>query len=218
VRRLIALGVAGAVLVVLIVAQLVLPGIAANRVRDQLSKSGTVESVRVSAFPAIELLWGHADSVVIRMSRYRAGASEIGSRLGEAADVGKVDATVDEFDSGLVTLRRAMLRKRGSELIGTAVVTQADLRSAIPFIDNVQPVASADGQLVLRGTASILGLGASVNVTVAAHNGAIVVAPNVPFGGLATLTLFNDPHVKVQSVSASPVPGGFEVLARARVQ
>lgn len=217
-RRLIALGVAGAVLVVLVVAQLVLPGIAANRVHDELSKSGTVESVKVSAFPAVELLWGHADSVVIHMSSYRAGASEIGSRLGDAANVGKIEATVEAFDSGLLTLRHAMLRKRGSELVGTAVVTQDDLRSAVPFLNNVQPVASADGQLVLRGTATLLGLNASIDVAVAAQNGALVVAPNVPFGGLATITLFNNPHVKVQSVSASPVPGGFEVLARAEVQ
>jgi hypothetical protein len=215
---LIALVLVGAVLVVLIVAQLVLPGIAANRVRDELSKSGTVESVKVSAFPAIQLLWGHADSVVIHMGRYRAGAGEIGSRLGDAADVGKIDATVEEFDSGLLTVRHAMLRKRGSELTGTAVVTQADLRSAVPFIDDVQPVASADGQLVLRGTATLLGLNASVDVTVGAQNGALVVAPNVPFGGLATITLFNNPRVKVQSVSASPVPGGFEILARAQIQ
>lgn len=217
-RRLIALGVAGAVLVVLVVAQLVLPGLAANRVHDQLSKGGTVESVKVSAFPAIKLLWGHADSVVIHMSNYRAGAGEIGTRLGEAANVGKIDATVEELDSGLLTLRHAMLRKRGSELIGTAIITQGDLRSAVPFIDNVQPVASADGQLVLRGTATLLGLNASVDVIVAAQNGALVVAPNVPFGGLATITLFNDPNVRVQSVAASPVPGGFEILARAQVQ
>ncbi|MFZ0377875.1 MAG: hypothetical protein WAL38_08625, partial [Solirubrobacteraceae bacterium] len=65
-----ALGVAGLVLLVLVVAQLVLPGIAADRLRDQLARSGTVISVKVSAFPAIELLWGDADSVVVRLGRY----------------------------------------------------------------------------------------------------------------------------------------------------
>jgi hypothetical protein len=79
-------------------------------------------------------------------------------------------------------------------------------------------VASADGQLVLRGTATLLGLNASVDVAVTAQNGALVVSPNVPFGGLATITLFDNPNVKVESVSASPVPGGFEILARAQVQ
>ena len=144
-RRLIALGVAGVVLLVLVVAQLVLPGIAASRLRDQLSRSGDVLAVKVSAFPAIELLWGQADKVVVRMGRYQAGASEIGGRLDAAGDVGSLDASAQEVNSGALTLRNARLRKQGDELIGTAVVRQADLRSAVPFLDNVQPVASADG-------------------------------------------------------------------------
>jgi hypothetical protein len=45
-----------------------------------------------------------------------------------------------------------------------------------------------------------------------------VVAPDVPFGGIATITLFNQPHVRVQSVSAVTVPGGFKLTSVARVQ
>ena len=205
-------------LLVLVIAQLVLPGIAASRLRTQLSKSGTVLSVSVRAFPAVELLWGQADSVVVRMGRYQAGASEIGSKLGAAADVGTLDVSAQELQSGLLTVRDARLRKQGNELIATAVVRQADLRSAVPFLDNVQPVASSEGQLILRGTASLLGLSASVDAVVAARDGALVVAPDVPFGGIATITLLNDPHVRVQSVSAVTVPGGFRLLAQARVQ
>ncbi len=217
-RRLIALGLAGVVLLVLVVAQLVLPGIAANRLRDELARSGTVHSVKVSAFPAIELLWGHADSVVIRMGRYRAGASQIGGKLGGAANVGTLDASVGELDSGLITLRDATLRKRGSELIGSATVMEADLRSAVPFLDNVRPVASSGGHLILRGTASLLGFSATVDAVVAAQDGALVVAPDVPFGGIATVTLLNDPHVRMESVSAESVAGGFRLRANARVQ
>ena len=208
----------GVVLVVLVVAQLVLPGIAASRLRDQLSQSGTVLSVSVHAFPAIKLLWGQADSVVVRMGRYQAGASQIGDKLGGAADVGTLNVSAQEVQSGLLTVRDARLRKRGDELIGTAVVRQADLRAAVPFLDNVQPVASSGGQLILRGTASLLGLNATVDAVVAARDGALVVAPAVPFGGLATITLLNDPHVRMQSVGAVTVPGGFRVQARARLQ
>jgi hypothetical protein len=210
--------VVGVVLLVLVIAQLVLPGIAADRLRDQLSRSGTVLSVSVRAFPAIELLWGQADSVVVRMRRYAAGASELGSKLGAAAGVGSLDVSTQELQSGLLTLRDARLRKQGDELIGSATVMQADLRAAVPFLDNVQPVASSGGQLILRGTASLLGLQATVDAVVAARDGALVVAPNVPFGGIATITLLNDPHVRVQSVSAVSVPGGFRVTAEARVQ
>jgi hypothetical protein len=218
VRRLIALAAAGVVLVVLIVAQLVLPGIAADRLRDQLARSGTVLEVKVSAFPAIELLWHQADSVVVRLGRYRAGASEIGGTLAGAADVGTIDASAQELDSGVITLRDARLTKRGGELVGTATVAQADLRSAVPFLENVQPVASQDGLLTLRGTANLLGLTASIDVTVAARNGELVVAPDVPFGGLATITLFSNPHLQVQAVNAANAPGGFSIQVEAKVQ
>jgi hypothetical protein len=214
----IALAVAGLVLAALIVAQLVLPGIAANRLRDQLARSGTVLSVKVSAFPALALLWGHADSVVVRMGRYRSGASQLGGKLARAGDVGTIDASAQELDSGALTLRDATLRKRGSELTGMATVRESDLRMAVPFLDNVRPVASSEGALVLRGTASLLGLTASVDAVVAARDGTLVVAPDVPFGGIATITLFNDPHVRVQSVTASSVPGGFRLDVQARVQ
>lgn len=217
-RRLIALGVAGVVLLLLIVAQLVLPGIAAQRVRDQLSRSGTVLSVKVSAFPAIKLLWGHADSVVVRLGRYRAAASSIGGSVDGAANVGTLDVSAQEVDSGVITLRDAVLKKRGSELTGSATVMESDLRSAVPFLDNVSPVASSGGQLIMRGTASLFGLSATVNAVVAAQDGALVVAPDVPFGGIATITLFNDPHVRVESIGAVTVPGGFKLIAVASLR
>jgi hypothetical protein len=218
VRRLIALALAGVVLAVLIIAQLVLPGIAARDLRDDLSRSGTVLSVKISAFPAIQLLWHHADKVVVRMGRYQSAAGDLGTRLDGAGGVSTIDASAQEFDTGALTLRDATLRKRGSELVGSATIMQADLRAAVPFLQNVEPVASAEGQLILRGTASLLGLTASVNTVVAARSGALVVAPDVPFGGLATITLFNDPHIQVQAVSAVSVAGGFRVDAQAKLQ
>jgi hypothetical protein len=215
VSRLIALAVAGVVLALLIVAQLVLPGIAADRLRGRLAGSGTVLEVKVSAFPAIKLLWHRADHVVVRMADYRSGASNLGDTLAQTADVGKLDASAAELHSGALSLRNATLVKRGNELIAAATVTEADLRAAVPFLQGVQPVASGEGQLTLRGTASLLGFQASVDATVAAVNGALVVAPGVPFGGIATITLFDNPHVRVQSVDAVALPGAFRISARA---
>ena len=100
----------------------------------------------------------------------------------------------------------------------SATVTEADLRAAVPFLQGVQPVASSEGSLTLRGTASLLGFQASVDATVAAENGALVVAPNVPFGGIATITLFDNPHVGVQSVGAVALPGAFRISAQAMLQ
>jgi hypothetical protein len=216
-RRIVALAVLGAAVLLLGVAQLVLPGIAEQRLRDRLSHSGRVEAVEVDAFPALELLWHHADKVVIRMADYRSDPRQLSSTLQQSGDAGSVDASVGVLDTGLLRLRDAVMRKRGRELTGSARVTEADLRAAVPFLDSVQPVASGGGQLTLRGTASLFGVGASVDATVAAVAGALVVRPDVPFGGFATVTVFSDPRVRVQGVSAAAAPGGFTVDAQARL-
>jgi hypothetical protein len=202
---------------VLVVGQLVLPGIAANRIRDQLRKSGDVISVEVHAFPAIKLLWHRADRVVVRLGHYRSPVGPLGDQLGESSDVGSLDASATEVDAGLLTLRDAKLTKRGNRLTGTATVTESDLRRAIPVLQSVVPVASSQGQLTLRGTASLFGVTASVDATVRADNGALIVSPDVPFGGFATITVFANPHLQVEGVGAGTASGGFSVTARGRL-
>lgn len=217
-RRIVLLVAVAVVIAVLGIAQAVLPSIAAHRLRDRLSASGTVLSVKVDAFPAIKLLWHKADRVVVRMQQYRSSTNHLGSLLSEAGDVGSLDASTAELQSGLLTLRNASLRKRGAELSGSALVTEQDLRSSIPILQSVQPVASSQGQLTLRGTASLLGVTASVDATVSAQNGALVVQPNVPLGSLATVTVFSNPTLEVDAVGASDATGGFSVFANGRVR
>lgn len=206
------------VLVVLVIPQLVLPGIAAQRIRDRLAPFGTVLKVEVSAFPAIELLWHHADRVVVRMGTYRSSAGKLSSNVGQARDVGALDASAATMTAGLLTLRNATLQKRGNQLTGSATVTEADLRSSFPVLDGVQPVASSAGEMTLRGTATVLGVTATVDATVRPQNGALVVSPDVPFGGLATITLFSNPAVAVEGITAAPAPGGFTLTAKARLK
>jgi hypothetical protein len=218
VRRLAILGTAGLLLTLLVVSQLVLPGVAAQLLRDRLARGGKVIDVQVEAFPAVELLWHSADSVKVRLASYRSGIGNLSSLLRQTADAGTVDASAALLDTGLLTLRDATLRKRGDELTGSARVTSSDLTSALPFITGVQPVASPSGTLTLRGTATLLGVSAVVDATLSAQDGRLVVAPDVPFGGLATVQVFGDSHVQVQSVSAVPAPGGFTATAQARLR
>ena len=212
-RRLIALGLAAVVVVVLIAAQLVLPGIATQRLRDRLARSGQVLRVQVSAFPAIKLLWHHADRVVIRLGRYRSSPAALPGQLSALSDVGSLDATAQEITDGVLTLHDTSLVKSGNQVRGTATVQEADLRSAVPILTSVTPVASQDGRLTLRGTASLFGFSGSVDAAVSAQNGKLVLAPDIPF--FPTLTLFSVPGLRVDSASAAPVAGGFSVLVTA---
>jgi hypothetical protein len=200
------------------VAQLVLPGIAEQQLRDRLGHSGQVEHVEIHAFPAIELLWNQADRVVVRMRSYRSGTGHLAGLLSEAGDVDSLDASAGTFTAGLLTVHGAVLRKRGDQVTASARVTEADLRSALPVLQSVVPVASGGGQLTLRGTASLFGVTATVDATVHTQNGQIVVTPDVPFGGFATITVFSNPSVFVTGVSASPAADGFFVTAQGRIR
>jgi hypothetical protein len=175
-------------------------------------------SVQVSAFPAVELLWHSADRVVVRLGRYRSSPGQLDDLLHEVGSVGVVTASATELDTGLLTLHDAILHKQGDQLTGAAVMSEADLRSALPLLRSVTPVASGDGQLTLRGTATLFGVSAKVDATVSARNGALVVAPDVPLGDTAMITIFSDPHLKVQGIGASPTATGFVVRVTGRLR
>jgi hypothetical protein len=215
-RRIRAVAIAVAVIVLLlVVAQLVLPGIAAQNLRDRLSRNGKVLSVSVSAFPAIMLLWHQADRVVVRMASYHSNPGHLQGLLNEAANTGSLDASATELVTGLITLHDATLRKSGNQLLGSATVTDGDLRSALGgAVQGLQPVASGNGELTFQGTV----LGVTADATLRAQDGALVISPDVPLLNLITVTVFRDPGVYVEGVGASDAPQGFSLQGRARLR
>jgi LmeA-like phospholipid-binding len=215
-RRLRALGIGvAAIVVMLVVAQIVLPGIAAQELRDRLSANGKVLSVSVSAFPAIELLWHQADKVVVRMARYHSTTGHLQGLLNESSDTDSLDASARELDTGLITLHNAALRKRGNQLLGSATVTTADLRAALGgVIQHLQPVASGNGELTFRGTV----FGVTADATLRAQDGALVISPDVPLLNLITVNVFRDPHMYIEGVGARDAADGFTVQGRARIR
>src|ERR1700727_2448384 len=83
----IALGAVGGVVVALGLAQLLLPKLAAQRVRSELAHYGVVRSISVSAFPAIELLWGHAQSATVSAGALDMSPAEANRLMGRARSV-----------------------------------------------------------------------------------------------------------------------------------
>lgn len=197
--------------------QLVAPPIASTLLRHRLAKDGRVISAHVSAFPWFELLWQHADKVTARLASYDAPPDHVQDQLGEAAGVGTIELSIGVLHTGLLTLRDVSLTKHGHELVGAAHLELRDLRAALPIVQALTPVHAADGQIVLRGKASALGVSATVDVLVAARDGKLLVAPAGLFSAFATLTLYDDPQIRVQSVAAATVPGGVRFIARGRL-
>lgn len=201
------------VAVALVGGQLLAPPIAASLLRHRLAKDGKALSVHVSAFPWLQLLWQHADEVTATMASYRAEPGKVKSMLGEVGGIGKLDLSIGIFHTGLLTLRHVSLTKRTGELVGVAELELKDLQAALPMIQSLTPVHDDSGQLVLRGTASVLGVRASVDAVVAARDGKLVVAPTGLLGAFAAVTLYDDPMVHVQSVRADTVAGGVRFVA-----
>jgi hypothetical protein len=213
----VALAIAAGLILLLVAAQLALPGIAEHRLRDRLERSGTVERVEISAFPAVKLLWHRADDVTVRMGRLRTGSGNFADLLVRTVDTDDLDASAEEQRILTLRLHDSRLRKRGDELTLSSTVDDADLRAALPPGFDLRPVASGDGALVLEGSAELLGQRFQGRAVVAARNGRLILAPDVLFGGFLTVTLFADPRIEVLSVGARQRAGGFTLVARARL-
>jgi len=214
---LVALAIA-VVVVVIAASQAFLPRIAANDVRARIEPDGQVLSVKVSAFPALKLLWHHADTVTVKLGNYRTPPSDVPGLLQEAKDVGTLNVSIDTLRSAQLTLHDVTLTKHGSELVGSARVEDADLRAALPVLESVTPVSSADGQLRLRGKGGAFGITATVTAVVTTNDGKVVVTPAGLLGDFVNVTVFDDQQVYVQSVSGAPASGGLTVSIRAELR
>lgn len=217
-RARIAVAALTAVVGLLVASQLVLPSVAEKRLRDRLERNATVERVDVRAFPALQLLWGRADRVVVRMRDGRAGAGRFADLLADTRAVDRLDAVVLGARVLALRVRELRLRKRGRTIDASAAVSDVDLRAALPPSFDVRPIASSAGVLVFEGRAVLLGRRLRGQAVLAARDGDVVLAPNVVFGGFLTLTVFRDPRIEVLSVGARPRRDGFVLTARGRLR
>ena len=166
--------------------QFVAPSIATSVLRQRLAKDGKLLSAHLSAFPWVQLLWQHADRVSATMADYSAAPGQIESMLHQADGIGEVDVSIGVVHTGLLTLHTVTFTKRGDELVGVGTLELSDLQAALPVVRSLTPVPDSNGQVVLRGTASVLGVQASVDVVIAARGGKLVVAPSGLLGAFAT--------------------------------
>jgi hypothetical protein len=220
--------VIAAVAVLMAIAQLTLPGVAASSVRSRLAHDGDGVVVTVKAFPAVKLLWHDADDVDVTMTSYHATQGTIGSMLSEAGGVGTVKVAIGTFSSGLITAHDVVISKHGDRLTGHATLLDSDLQRATSgILSSVTPLGSANGQLLFRGT--LLSSRQTLNLSVGPKSGRIVAATEggsgllgavggLLGGLLGPITVFSDPHVAVDSLTGEPVSNGLTVDLSATLQ
>lgn len=197
----------GTVLVVLGLAQIFLPKIAASKISSRVGKYGSVEHVHVSAWPAIKLLWGDADTVEVRASRLRVTPSQTAKLLAEAHGISDLDLSSLAASEGSLALSDVSLHKHGRKLSASAFVTQADVKAALPEGFGVELLGSSEGHVEVRASGGLFGIGASVDAVAEASGGKLVVHPRGLLIEALKLTLFSDPRVYIESVEAHAASG-----------
>src|ERR1017187_8571664 len=117
----VALAVAGGLLLLLVLAQVFLPNIAASRISSRLRKYGSVQSVSVTAWPAVKLLWGSVDLVKVTARGLKVSPAQTAKLLWEARDVSEMELTAASAQEGPLQLSDISFRKCGSALSAQAL-------------------------------------------------------------------------------------------------
>jgi|HubBroStandDraft_2_1064218.scaffolds.fasta_scaffold00090_26 hypothetical protein len=193
----------GGLILLLVLAQVVLPRIAVSRIESRVGRYGKVQSVSVSAWPAVELLWGHVGSVRVRAKSLALSPAQAASLLWEAQGAASMDVSAESVQVGTLRLSDASLRKRGDALSAQASTSEADVKAALPSGFGVRLLRSGGGEVEVQATGGLFGVGATVNAVAGASEGKLVAHPlGFLIEGLQ-LTLFSAAHVYVEGVGAS---------------
>lgn len=204
-----------AVLVALgLIAQLVLPPLAAKDVRVKLRPYGGVETVSISAWPAVTLLWHDAGSLTLRARRLVLTPSRSVRLLTEASGIDRLDATVGSLREGPLQLHSARVRKRGASIGAEGLVGPAELGAVLP--GGVALLGSEAGAIRVSVGGSLFGFGGRLHAVLRCVDGRLVLeVPGLP---LPRLTLFADRRLHLTAVGYSARPsGGYRLWLTARL-
>jgi hypothetical protein len=204
----IVIGVAVAIVALVVLAQLLAPVIAARVVRGKVEQYGTVKSVRVQAWPAVKLAWKQADEVRVSAGRLKLEPEQAVALLGEAKGTDRVEASVESVEMGGLRLTDAKLEKHGKELRAQGVVSEEDIKRALPPGVEVALVKSEGGTVEVRASGGLFGVGASVEAVARAEDGKLVARPTGLLLSALKLTVFESASVYVEGVQARALASG----------
>jgi hypothetical protein len=213
---------AGVLVLVLVLAQLLLPGVAERKLRSDLEANGSNVHVEVKAFPAVKLLFKRADRVAVELTDYRSTdtgeATSLSDLLARTKATKKLDVHVSVLEDRRLRMQDVRLRKDGDVLIADVAVRTADLDAALPARLRVTG-SDADG-ITVAGATSVFGTDVRAQARIQADDeGRIVLRPQgFPLLSLVTVPVFSDHAIAVEAISAQPTSDGFAVTARGRLR
>lgn len=149
--------VAAAVVLLLVLAQLFLPGIGEGAIEDRLTEGGGVADVSLSSVPAARLLWGDGDRIEISGTGLDLDLDEPDPEVFKNLDrFGDVQILVSDSRAGPVDVETFVLTRDGDgpySLESNGATSAADLAEF--FADD----ASLPGADIIGGIISATGLG-----------------------------------------------------------
>ena len=215
---------AGVVVALLVIAQLLLPRIAARKLTSDLERHGRDVHVDVAAFPAIKLLWHKADRVTVTVGDYRPGPPRSGSSLADdlakTKDAGKLDVRVGVLNDRLLRVHDIHLSKHGDVLVGEVRLRRSDVNAALPPQLHLRGRATAGEGISVAGATSVFGrrLAAKARILVDSRGRIVLKPEGFLLASLVTVPVFADDRVAVDAIDARPTAGGFAVTARGHLR
>jgi hypothetical protein len=216
--------VAGLVVVVLIAGQIVLPRVAAQRLRTGLERRGTDVRVSVEAMPAIKLLWHRADRVTVRVGHLRPGGSGSGKSLPDllasTKAAGRLDVQIAVLDARRLTVHDAGLQKKGNSLVAHVRVTTAAIDDALPPRLRISARQVAPDRLAVSGLTNAFGRRLSGRATILIDGrGRVVLRPEgIPLASFISVPVFSDDRVAVDALTTAPDGDGFTATVRGHLR
>ena len=115
-----------------VAAQFVVPRIGEGQIEDRLTENGGSASVKLSAMPAIRLLWGDGDTLEVRGSDLDLDLAENPEVFDRLDGFGNVDVSLSDFRAGPFDVASFELARDGS---GPYTVRSTSSTTAASLVD-----------------------------------------------------------------------------------
>jgi hypothetical protein len=219
------LAVAGLLVLALVAAQLLLPGVAENRLKSDLEKQGSDVTVSVKAFPAVKLLLGRADDVTIEVTNLKTDedgggdGDSLSDLLAQTKKTKKLDVHVKVLEDKLLRMQDVRVKKDGDKLTAVVKLNKSDVDAALPAELKLTDTEVPNG-LAVAGSTDVFGEQIEAEAKVYADDdGNLVLEPSDDLlGDLVSVPIFEDDRVAVDSISARNSGDGYEVTARGHLR
>jgi hypothetical protein len=201
IRRSHLLIVAGGLVVVAVLGQLLLPPIAGRVARGQLSDDRA--QVDIKAFPAWKLVFGHVDELRVVTPTLRVDSDDLTSLLRRAkqVDEGRITIGTLTVDRIPIPLRDVQATLDGGRLEGSARISISELAAELPAGAELVPEPPhPDGQPRLRASIELLGAKAEVPIVVRARDGVLEAAGDSGIASTIRIPLFANDALRIDGL------------------